>query len=136
MKTIYETERLVIRQWQEKDYKDLFEYASCDSVTKFLSWQTYTSEQTAIERINHLLECYIEGKIDNDGNGKMLEWDAQSDAFSKFVVGKTAAEVNALQTQEKGGHLIAVDQALLDAGCSMQITGIKTVVAQSATNAR
>ena len=81
-------------------------------------------------------EYGMEGKVDNDGNGVMKEWDAQSDAFSKFVVGKTAAEVAALKTQEKGGHMIAVDQALLDAGCSMQITGIMAVVAQSVTNAR
>ena len=81
-------------------------------------------------------EYGMEGKIDNDGNGVKLEWDAQSDAFSKFVVGKTAAEVSALKTQEKGGHQIAVDQALLDAGCSMQITGIMAVVAQSVNNAR
>ena len=30
----------------------------------------------------------MEGKVDNDGNGVMLEWDAQSAAFSKFCVGK------------------------------------------------
>ena len=78
----------------------------------------------------------MEGKVDNDGNGVMLEWDAQSAAFSKFCVGKTAAEVAALETQEAGGHLIAVDSALLEAGCSMQITGLMAVVAQAATNAR
>ena len=28
MKVIYETERLIIRQWEKDDYQDLFEYAS------------------------------------------------------------------------------------------------------------
>ena len=78
----------------------------------------------------------MEGKIDNDGNGVMKEWDAQTKAFEAYVVGKTAAEVKAIQTKEANGHQIAVDQALLDAGCSMQITGIMAVVAQSVTNAR
>ena len=78
----------------------------------------------------------MEGKVDNDGNGVMLEWDAQAKAFEAFVVGKTGAEVAALETQEAGGHLIAVDSALLEAGCSMQITGLMAVVAQAATNAR
>ena len=66
MSIIYETERLIVRHWEERDYKDLFEYASSDEVTKFLCWQTYKDEQTAIERINKLLEEYKQDKIDND----------------------------------------------------------------------
>ena len=66
MKVIYETERLIVRQWEEKDYKDLYEYACNDEVTKFLSWPTYKDEQTAIDRINCLLEEYKQEKIDND----------------------------------------------------------------------
>ena len=73
----------------------------------------------------------MEGKVDNDGNGKMLEWDAQAKAFESYVVGKTGAEVAALKTQEAGGHQIAVDQALLDAGCSMQITDFMAAVAKA-----
>ena len=73
----------------------------------------------------------MEGKVDNDGNGVMLEWDAQAKAFESFVVGKTGAEVAALKTQEAGGHQIAVDQALLDAGCSMQITDFMAAVAKA-----
>jgi len=74
--------------------------------------------------------------IDNDGNGVCKEWYEQAKAFETYVVGKTAAEVKAIQTKEANGHQIAVDQALLDAGCSMQITGIMAVVSQSVTNAR
>ncbi len=73
----------------------------------------------------------MEGKVDNDGNGVKLEWDAQAKAFEAYVVGKTAAEVEAIQTQEKGGHLIAVDQVLLDAGCSMQITDFIAAVVKA-----
>ena len=62
------------------------------------------------------------GKVDNDGNGVKLEWDEQAKAFETYVVGKTADEIKNMELQEKGGHKIAVDQALLDAGCSMQIT--------------
>ena len=73
----------------------------------------------------------MEGKVDNDGNGVMLEWDAQAKAFESYVVGKTGAEVAALQTQEAGGHQIAVDTALLEAGCSMQITDFMAAVAKA-----
>ena len=73
----------------------------------------------------------MEGKVDNDGNGVMLEWDAQAKAFETYVVGKTAAEVNAIELQEANGHQIAVDSALLDAGCSMQITDFMAAVVKA-----
>ena len=81
-------------------------------------------------------EYGMEGKVDNDGNGVMKEWDAQSAAFSAFCAGKTAAEVAGLKTQEAGGHLIAADTALLEAGCSMQITGMMAAISQAANYAR
>lgn len=51
MEKIYETERLIVRKWENKDYKDLFEYASNPEVTKFLTFPTYTSLETAKLRI-------------------------------------------------------------------------------------
>ena len=67
-------------------------------------------------------EYGMAGKVDNDDNGVMKEWDEQAKAFEEYVVGKTADEIKNMELQEKKGHKIAVDQALLDAGCSMQIT--------------
>ncbi len=69
------------------------------------------------------------GKVDNDGNGVKLEWYEQTKAFEAYVVGMTAAQVEAIELQEANGHQIAVDQALLDAGCSMQITDFIAAVA-------
>jgi len=74
-------------------------------------------------------EYGMAGKVDNDGNGVMLEWDAQAKAFEAYVVGMTVAQVEAIQTKEANGHQIAVDQKLLDAGCSMQITDFIAAVA-------
>ena len=73
---------------------------------------------------------------DNNGDGIVLEWYLQSAEFSKYVVGLTADEVKALETQLVNDHHISVDEDLLTAGCTMQITGIKEVVAESANNAR
>ena len=68
------------------------------------------------------------GKVDNNDDGVMLEWDAQTKAFEAWVVGKTAAEVKAMGTTEAKGHTIATDKALLEAGCSMQITDFRDAV--------
>ena len=76
--------------------------------------------------------------MDWNGDGKVLEWYQQSEAFSKHVVGKTAAEVEAMATKvvEGAGYVISADDALLSAGCTIQITSIKAVVAKSVKNAR
>ena len=71
------------------------------------------------------------GKVDNDGNGVMKEWYEQVKVFESYVVGKTAAEVEAIKTQEKNNHQIAVDEALLSAGCSMQITDFMAAVVKA-----
>ena len=73
----------------------------------------------------------MEGKVDNDGNGVKLEWDAQAKAFETYCVGKTAAQIEAMELQEANGHQIAVDQTLLDAGCSMQITDFIAAVVKA-----
>ena len=76
-------------------------------------------------------EYGMAGKVDNDNNGVMLEWDEQAKAFEAYVVGKTVAEVEAIKTQEANGHQIAVDTALLEAGCSMQITDFIAAVVKA-----
>ena len=73
---------------------------------------------------------------DNDGDGRILEWYVQSEAFSKHVVGMTGAEVAAMETAFVNNHYISVDEALIGAGCTIQITGLTAVVAQAAANAR
>ena len=66
----------------------------------------------------------------------IAEWDAQSQAFSEYVVGKTAAEVAAIETTENDhGYSVAADETLL-ASCTIQITGMMAVIAQAAEYAR
>ena len=99
-----------------------------------------TGEVTVPEKFETKMELGdrygMAGKVDNDNNGVKLEWYVQSAAFSTYVVGMTGTEVAGLETQFVNNHYIAKDQALLDAGCSMQITGIMAVVAEAFTNAR
>ena len=76
--------------------------------------------------------------MDWNGDGVVKEWYEQSAEFSKYVVGMTAAQVKAMGTQEVPGkgYVISNDDALLSAGCTIQISSIKTVVAESVNNAR
>ncbi len=94
--------------------------------------------KTFVDTKRELKEAYNMAKFGkpNVEGGTVKEWYIQSEAFSKYVVGKTAAEIAGMQTKVVNEHHISTEQALLDAGCTMQITGICAVVAQSATNAR
>ena len=76
--------------------------------------------------------------MDWNGDGVVKEWFEQSAAFSKHVVGMTADQVKAMGTKtvEGKGYVISNDADLLAAGCTIQITSIKAVVAESVTNAR
>ena len=68
--------------------------------------------------------------MDWNKDGKVLEWYIQSEAFSKHVVGMTAADVEAMSTQvvEGAGYVISADDALLSAGCTIQITEFKVAM--------
>ena len=68
---------------------------------------------------------------DNNGDGVVLEWDVQAKEFEKYVVGKTAAEVAAMTTQEVNAHQISTDEALLAAGCTIQITDFRDAVVKA-----
>jgi hypothetical protein len=76
--------------------------------------------------------------MDWNGDGVVKEWYLQSAAFSAHVVGKTANEIKNIPTKvvEGSGYIIADDDALLSAGCTIQITSIKNVVATAAEYAR
>ena len=61
----------------------------------------------------------------------IAEWDAQAKAFESYVVGKTAAEVEGLETVvNESGHNVSTDEALL-AGCTMDITAFKAAVVKA-----
>ena len=72
---------------------------------------------------------------DNNGDGVILEWFEQSAAFSRYVVGMTADEVQMLPTEENDlGYQISADYELLAAGCTIDIMDMKTLVAEIARN--
>ena len=77
------------------------------------------------------------GKVDANNDGVMLEWYEQSAAFSAHVVGMTADQVANMETAPNFmNYQMTTDSALLSAGCTIQITDIKAVVAEAARNAR
>ena len=65
----------------------------------------------------------------------IAEWDAQSAAFSQYVIGKSADEVAALETKDSDGHQVTADETLF-ASCTMDISGMKNVISLAASNAR
>ncbi len=60
--------------------------------------------------------------MDNNGDGIVKEWFEQAQAFENYVVGMTVEEVSTMQTQFVNNYYISADDALLSAGCTIQIT--------------
>ncbi len=69
---VLETERLILRPWQETDLQDFFEYASVDGVGQMAGWMPHES----IEKSRAILGRFIEGKhtfaMEYKGNGKVI----------------------------------------------------------------
>lgn len=68
-----------------------------------------------------------------------LEWYQQAKNFADYCVGKTADEVLAIETKVRDdgvhdGYIVAADETLF-ASCSIQITGMMSVIAKAANYA-
>ncbi|NLD26729.1 MAG: GNAT family N-acetyltransferase [Acholeplasmataceae bacterium] len=57
-KTILETDRLILRGWQESDLNDFYEYASVAGVGEMAGWQHHES----IDVSQKVLQSFISGK--------------------------------------------------------------------------
>ena len=70
--------------------------------------------------------------MDWNGDGIVKEWYLQAQAFENYVVGMTVAEVEAmpLQTMDNG-YIISAEDALLSAGCTIQIAEFKDAVVKA-----
>lgn len=66
MKIIYETERLIVRQWEEKDCEDLFEMLGDADVVQFLTFPAYQSLEEAKENIAKIRQKYEAGLVTAD----------------------------------------------------------------------
>ena len=67
----------------------------------------------------------------NVAGGTVKEWYEQAQAFENYVVGKTAEEVAAMTTQVVNNHNISTDEALLNAGCTIDIVDFKAAVVKA-----
>ena len=72
------------------------------------------------------------------GNAKVKEWFEQAEAFEAWVVGKTVAQIKNMKTQVAGdhGYVIANEQDLLDAGCTISIEEFRDAVAKACNDAQ
>ncbi|MBQ8204134.1 MAG: GNAT family N-acetyltransferase [Clostridia bacterium] len=52
---ILETERLILRPWQEADAEDLYKYASSDEVGPIAGWPAHTSVENSLDIIRNVL---------------------------------------------------------------------------------
>lgn len=88
------TERLVLRKILPSDYKDMYEYASKEEVTKYLLWSTHPSVEHTKQYIEYLQSRYKIGDfydwaITLRDTGKMIG----TCGFTRFDFSNNAAEI-------------------------------------------
>ena len=85
--------------------------------------------KTEVKTKKALGDNYGMGKYGTDlnGDGKVLEWDAQGAEFDKALVGKTAAEIEALAATNGYGS-----DALQNAGCTMNVADMVKAAVKAA----
>ena len=65
-----------------------------------------------------------------------LEWYQQAEAFEKYVVGKTAAEVSGMETVvNESGHTVTTDENLY-ASCSISIDAFQAAIVKACEDAQ
>ena len=62
------------------------------------------------------------------------EWDAQMAAFEAWAIGKTVDYVTGVELVEHNGHHVAMNEADLYAGCTMDITAFQAALADALNN--
>ena len=62
------------------------------------------------------------------------EWYTQADAYCAYVVGKVAADLEAIELVEHNGHMVALNEADLYAGCTMAIGDFQAAIADALNN--
>lgn len=70
--TVLETERLILRSWQQEDLNDFYEYASVDGVGQMAGWMPHEN----IEKSQEILDMFIREKktfaLVDKTNGKVI----------------------------------------------------------------
>ncbi len=72
---ILKTERLVLRKMEKGDYKDMFEYASIESLTKYLTWEPHPDKTYTLRYLSYVQSKYRAGEFYDWAvtyNGKMI----------------------------------------------------------------
>ena len=96
----FETDRLIVREFEDNDYKDLFEYASDDDVVKFLHFKKYETFNDAKMRIFDLKEKYLQNDKVGDFAIELKE--------TKKVIGS----INITLISKKAGGIVTLGWVL------------------------
>ena len=99
--------------------------------------KAYTNTKRGL-KADYGMAAAVNYGMDWNGDGVVKEWFEQAEVLTNYVVGMTADEIKAIETKEvegKGYIIPAVDD-LLNAGCTIQISIYKTVMANAIANAK
>lgn len=102
---VLETQRLILRKLRIGDYKDMFEYAGRDDVTKYLLWNSHPDADYTFDYLTYVQTQYKTGEFYDFAvvlreNGKMIG----TCGFSSFDFANNGAEIGYVINPEYRGN--------------------------------
>ena len=105
-----ETERFILRKLNTDDTDDMYEYAKCAEVTKYLTWSPHPDKACTLEYLTYLQNRYKTGDFFDwavvcKDNGKMIG----TCGFTRFFFAHNGAEIGYVLNQAYHGKGIATE---------------------------
>ena len=127
--TVIETPRLRLRKMSRRDKNDMYEYASRDSVTKYLLWRTHPDIEHTKRYLDYITTLYKSGDffdfaVEYRENSKMIG----TCGFASIDAANNSAEVGYVLSPDYWGQGIATEAltALLRfAFCDMKLNRVE-----------
>ena len=96
---ILETERLILRRIVPDDYMDMYDYASSDEVTRYLTWYSHISPDQSRDYIGYLQTRYNEGKF--------FDWGLEHKEDGRMIGTCGFTTINLLQNKAEVGYVLS-----------------------------
>lgn len=104
MKTVLETERLILRNFVLEDLDDLFEYASQEKVGPMAGWEPHTDKENTLKYlkkiINKPLQFAIVLKEENKVIGTVELMDCHKERFKNIEIEEDAKEIGCVLSEK------------------------------------
>ena len=103
-----ETKRLLLRNFEESDLSDFFEYCSMEKVGPMAGWKPYSDIESVKERllyeISKPMQFAIELKAEHKVIGSIEVMDVKRERYKNIIIENNSKELGSIVSEKYWGH--------------------------------